>query len=170
VFTSVKKWQKYSTSRIYYMKLTFNYLINVTLKPPALLTAFLRLLVLLSHQYTFPGMYLLTPGFLQIYPPYNLNRFPQTINSRIITNLYATTDFRVHATNLLAVTSPAILVVQTSVIRWRYSQCKGLLSQIVSFAMFCKLQTERLRLSRSLQARLKFKINTNAWLQASVAK
>jgi len=99
------------------MKLIFNYLRNVTLKPPELLTAFLRLLVLLSHQYIFPKMCLLTPGFLQYTPsPYNLNRFPQTINSRIITNLYATTDFRIHATNLSAVTSPAMLVVQTSVI------------------------------------------------------
>jgi hypothetical protein len=55
--------------------------------------------------------------FSTVYPPYNLNRFPQTINSRIITNLFAITDFQIHAANLSTVTSAAILVVQTSVIR-----------------------------------------------------
>ena len=119
----------------------------MVLNQPALPTAFLRLFVSLSYQYIFSGMCLLIPGILQCTPPYNLNRFPQTINSRIITNLHAITDFQIHTANLSAVTSAAILVVQTAVIRWHCSQSTGLLSQIVSFAMLCKSLTERLCLS-----------------------
>jgi hypothetical protein len=54
--------------------------------------------------------------FSTVYPPYNLIRFPQTINYRIITNLFPIIDFQIHAANLSAVTSAAILVVQTAVI------------------------------------------------------
>ena len=62
------------------MKLIFTPLRNVALKPLALLAAFLRLFVLLSHRSIFPGMCLLTSGFLQYTPLYNLNGFSQNIN------------------------------------------------------------------------------------------
>jgi len=68
----------------------------------------------LSHQYRdVPADTI----FSTVYTPYNLNRFPKTINSRIITNLFAITDFQIHAGNLSAVPSAATLMVQTSVIR-----------------------------------------------------
>jgi hypothetical protein len=55
--------------------------------------------------------------FYTVYTLYNLNRFPRTITSRINTNLFAITDFPIHAANLSALPSAATLVVQTSVIR-----------------------------------------------------
>ena len=55
--------------------------------------------------------------FSTVYPPYNLIRFTQTINYRIITNLFAITDFQTHAAHLSAVTSDAIVAVHTTVIR-----------------------------------------------------
>jgi hypothetical protein len=99
------------------MKLIFTSLRNVALKTTGITYSVFGFICFVEPPVHISRDAPANTWFSTVYPPYNLNRFPQTINSRIITILYAITDFQIHAANLLAVTSAAILVVQTTVIR-----------------------------------------------------